>query len=626
VRNVANDVTRSFGRIDAAAKRTQADVQRAAQQQAQFGAGLGSALGITPGGLAAGLGVASVAQLARTSIELAKSAAQAERVRQSFDDMAASAGEGGDRMLASMQRASRGMISDSQLILTANRAMLLGVADSSEEMAKLLEIARVRGQAAGLTFEEAFNRLALGIGKLEIEILDELGLAVKLLPIYERTAAALGKRANQLTETEKRQALFNDIVRQSEPLLAQAGNRAESNADKFEKFAASIENAKQQVGLIVVDSGLADWLDDVGRKVLDATTRWREFREAVQRGRTQGDVGVGLRAIGGLEPDERQIVDIRGNIRFLERMQAGLQQGLTRDGAPTADLQNNLRDVNTQLAQFRAQLALATDAIPTRSNPGGFGAPTGARAGAAAGFTADELAKQRAERISFAQDLAAVDRSAAQDRLEATRDYEGQRSETIASYERTIAREAQDFARQRARDIARFNDQIGDLQRDAAKRETDWLEDLNERIADATADTNERIADATEETNKRVADIERDYQRDRERSERDHRDRLLDAAARLDAQAVYNEQRSFARSEREAEEARNDARRGPQRCPPERTGRPTRADPGRAGTASRTHSARGGKPPGTATGCPRSRCRTAGRNDRGLRRAATIRR
>ena len=42
------------------------------------------------------------------------------------------------------------MISDADLILSANKAMLLGVADSADEMASLLEMARARGQAMGL--------------------------------------------------------------------------------------------------------------------------------------------------------------------------------------------------------------------------------------------------------------------------------------------------------------------------------------------------------------------------------------------------------------------------------------------------------------------------------------------
>jgi hypothetical protein len=143
----------------------------------------------------------------------------------------------------------------------------------------------------------------------------------------------------------------------------------------------------------------------------------------------------------------------------------------------------------------------------------------------------------------WAANVQRIEREAGQARLDATRDYEEQRSEAIADYERGIARDAEDFARARARAAEQLNRQIADIEADAAKRAAKAEEDYDERTGELREDTNERLAK-----------IEEKYARDRERAAEDHRDRLMDAAGRLDAVAVREEQRRFAKSQQEASE------------------------------------------------------------------------
>lgn len=149
----------------------------------------------------------------------------------------------------------------------------------------------------------------------------------------------------------------------------------------------------------------------------------------------------------------------------------------------------------------------------------------------------------------WAKDVARIERDAAKARLDATRDYERSVAQTVAQYNQSALREAEDFARQRARQEANFQRQLADLQADAAKREAAWQRDLTERMSDVR-----------EESAERLADLDADYAKNRERAERDHRDRLLDAAARLDAVAVRNEQQAFARQQQDAQENYNEQR------------------------------------------------------------------
>lgn len=171
----------------------------------------------------------------------------------------------------------------------------------------------------------------------------------------------------------------------------------------------------------------------------------------------------------------------------------------------------------------------ATSNSDDDSNPVGGGGPdTGAR---------DEIVGQ------WAKDVARIERDAAEARLQAVQDFERQRADMIAQYNLSALREQEDYERGRARAVANFNRQVAEFQQDAARREATWQRDYNEKIAELRSDGNERLQE-----------LEKDYNKDRERAERDHRSRLLDAAARLDAVAVREEMRRFADQTTDAED------------------------------------------------------------------------
>lgn len=550
-RSAGRQIEAALGGIDRGTKRAEQGIKS-----------LDISLKSLAGGLGIGLGIAGALQIGRVTIDLAKSAAQADASRGAFDRLATGVGESGDRMFAAMRKASDGMISDARLVGTANQAMLLKAADTGEEMATLLEIARVRAEASGKSFEDAFSRLSLGIGKREPEILDEIGLVLRLIPAYAQYAAELGKSANQLTEIEKTQALYNEVVRQSKDLIDQSADAGDNASKKFQRYEASIENAKKATGEFLLTLGLAEGLEAFGKQLESTTKDVNTFRDNAIRVRTELGLNPLLLAIGLLPPEEARAEGIRGQIRGHENIRSHLQEGIegaTRRGgeaAQIAEMEAKLRQVNAELGQFRAQLALA-GGVANATRP--FGHQFAGGAAAPAGFTLEQLADQRNAKLEFETEIQGIERDAAGARLDATRQYESQRTETIASYEQTIAREAEDFGRQRARAQAQFQKQIADIAEDAGKREANWQEDLAEKLADFQSDSAERIADAQEDAAKRIAEIEEDYHKNRERAERDHRDKLMDAAARLDATAVFQEQRNFARQSADAKEAHDEA-------------------------------------------------------------------
>jgi hypothetical protein len=147
--------------------------------------------------------------------------------------------------------------------------------------------------------------------------------------------------------------------------------------------------------------------------------------------------------------------------------------------------------------------------------------------------------------VAWSEAVQEIERDAAQARLDATRQYEQQRADVIAQYELSIVREAQDFARQRLRQQQQLEESIADIRANAAEREADWWADLQDRINDLIGDSGDRIADIRKESTKRVEDIEQDHAKRMEDLQRSHRETILNAASRLDARAIAEENRRF---------------------------------------------------------------------------------
>jgi hypothetical protein len=232
-------------------------------------------------GLADIAGIAGFAALGAAAggvvFELGKAAATAGDMRVVFDSMAKDAGESGEAMLNAMRTASAGMVSDAALVEAANRAMLLGVADSSAEMTQLLDIARVRGQAMGLSLEEAFGDVVTGIGRLSPMILDNLGIAINLQDTYDAYADSLGRTSESLSDAEKKQALLNAVIANTAPLIASSVGAGQDQMASFEQLATSASNAKIAFGELALTAGLPGVLQGASDEIEGLTQKIRDL-------------------------------------------------------------------------------------------------------------------------------------------------------------------------------------------------------------------------------------------------------------------------------------------------------------------------------------------------------------
>jgi len=144
-----------------------------------------------------------------------------EPLQRSFERLSESAWIASDEMLQAMRKASKWTVADTKLMSAANTALSLNVVKSADDMATLMEIARVKWQAMWRSMEEALDDIVRWLWRSSPMILDNLWIVIKQSEAQEEYAKQLWKTVNELTEEEKKQALVNAVVKQwKEELLA----------------------------------------------------------------------------------------------------------------------------------------------------------------------------------------------------------------------------------------------------------------------------------------------------------------------------------------------------------------------------------------------------------------------
>ncbi len=136
---------------------------------------------------------------------------------------------------------------------TAMRATALAFSSgfSADQLNQLTRVAKGASVALGRDMTDALDRLVRGTAKLEPEILDELGIMVRLDDAVEKYATKLKKTGKDLTQFERRQAFLNATIEQGLKKFGQLADTAEVNP--YDKLAASFANL-QKVGVNLLNT------------------------------------------------------------------------------------------------------------------------------------------------------------------------------------------------------------------------------------------------------------------------------------------------------------------------------------------------------------------------------------
>ena len=299
---------------------------------------------------ALGFGVANAAQIGVRAIkdfavDSVKSAIKAERAMQSFKIVA---GATADVLLTDLRKASRGLVSDLDLVSAANRALALGI--DKNQLPKLLEVATARAKVMGITTSQAFNDIATGIGRQSKLILDNLGIIVNLDKAYQNYALSVGRSVESLSEFEKKQIISNEIIKSTEGLIFATSFATETAADKVEKLGAAWDNFKINVGTAIVTIGMD--IDEFGARVTALGDE--NFQEMSEAGKSfMQSLGVEVIAT---EDNIKALQDsVNSVFASIQSLSGQKLKGERQGNIAVLEKENELSRVQLDLNQLRQQ-------------------------------------------------------------------------------------------------------------------------------------------------------------------------------------------------------------------------------------------------------------------------------
>ena len=164
--------------------------------------------------------------------------AQIDTLTESMDRLSATGGSSINQISKDLVTASGGAIAFADGMRQVALATSAGL--GAEQIQQLTTVAKGASIALGRNLGDSLDRIFRGAIKLEPELLDEIGLFVRVDEESQKYARTLGKTVTSLTQYEKRQAFLNGVIDQG--------------TKKFQDFAEQVDpDAYTKLGAALAD-------------------------------------------------------------------------------------------------------------------------------------------------------------------------------------------------------------------------------------------------------------------------------------------------------------------------------------------------------------------------------------
>ena len=281
------------------------------------------------GVIASAFSVQVITQFLNSSVRLASQTISLER---SFKNLGRSVGFN-ENTLSKFREATDGTVSDIDLMIQANNALLLGIVENDEQFADLIDSAQRLAKAVGQDALFGIESLTTGIGRQSKLMLDNLGIVLDTNLAYEKFAEANGKAVKDLDENERKQAFVQAALESTRQKVAQLGDEQLDVIDATNQLSVAFENLQVSVGKQLQDE--IETLFPILRNLLDVLNMKIDkdgFFGTILGG--LGDLGVGVNTLVDLGQhlaDERKKQDDEVAANNLRRNQEVIDNFLNRN-------------------------------------------------------------------------------------------------------------------------------------------------------------------------------------------------------------------------------------------------------------------------------------------------------
>ena len=239
-------------------------------------------------------------QTAQTLLDWTKQAADAEQAADAFDRVFEDMGLNAETEFNKIKEASKDLIPDAALKQMSVAAASLGVPINN--IAGLMEVATAKAREMGISTEQAFQNMVEGIGRGSTEVLDNLGIVVKLDDAYLKWADTIGKNVKDLTAQEKKMALVNAVMEKGKKSVDRYAKAGLSASQKMQKLNSEFDNLKITIGGALLPSL---------EKVTEKTIEWIESLSEDDIRTFQGSVDTLVTSVSGLVETVKLLAEIQ---------------------------------------------------------------------------------------------------------------------------------------------------------------------------------------------------------------------------------------------------------------------------------------------------------------------------
>ena len=206
--------------------------------------GLKKSFAAVGGVIASAFSVQVITRFLGESIKLGSQTISLER---SFRNLGKSVGFNEDS-LNKLRKATNGTVSDVDLMIQANNAMLLGIVENDEQFAELIDNAQRLAKAVGQDALFGIESLTTGIGRQSKLMLDNLGIVLDTNLAYKRFAEANGKLVKDLDENERKQAFVQAAIDATKSKVNQLGKETLDASDSMTALNTQFKNLQGNIG------------------------------------------------------------------------------------------------------------------------------------------------------------------------------------------------------------------------------------------------------------------------------------------------------------------------------------------------------------------------------------------
>jgi hypothetical protein len=212
-------------------------------------------------------------------------AAQVEQLEKGLRLVGAAAGQNLPDVAERLREVTGAAVSAEQSMRATALAMSAGF--RSDQLIQLTKVAKGASIALGRDMGDALDRLVRGTAKLEPEILDELGIMVRLDEAVQDYADKLNIASDKLTQFDRRQAFLNATLEQGLKKYEDMSQAIDSNP--YDKLAASLADLQKNfIKTTSAITGLASGVEFASRHLASLAAVGTTLALGITRGVAPG--------------------------------------------------------------------------------------------------------------------------------------------------------------------------------------------------------------------------------------------------------------------------------------------------------------------------------------------------